>query len=339
MPGRSALSQHRLAPTLAMLGITLVWGATFLTVQSILRVYPPYLFLALRFALAALFLVLLRPKLFKRLHRRDLVFGGVAGLILAAGYILQTMSLLPASLGGTTAARSAFITGMYVVITPIATTVIYRKKPTVGVVIGAAFVVLGLYFMSGITFGSSQINWVRGDTLVVIGTFTYAAHILWLARPKHSHDTVALTFIQMLMVTLSCTVLSVATGEKWSLPPNWDIWLMIIVCAIFASALAFMVETWVLKRLPPSRVALLEITESFFGGVAGWLWTRHAPTFEVIGACCILGGMLLSELVAMWRADRDKTPLEFYGDPFEGPPLVVTESNSDSEQPPPASPR
>jgi len=312
-----------------MLFVTLVWGGTFLVVQRILTVYPPYLFLALRFALAALFLVIMRPKLFKHLHRRDLIFGGVAGLILAAGYILQTMSLLPAALGGTTAARSAFITGMYVVITPIAAALIYRKKPTAGTVIGAVLVVIGLYFMSGITFGASTISWVRGDTLVLIGTFTYAAHILWLAHPKHAHDTVALTFIQMVMVTLACTVLSVATGEKWSLPPSASIWLMIIVCAIFASALAFMIETWVLKRLPPSRVALLEISESFFGGVAGWLWTRHAPTFEVIGASCILGGMLLSELIAMWRADRNKTPLEFFGEVGEGPPLVVTESNNE----------
>ena len=328
---RQSITEHRLAPTLAMLGVTLAWGGTFLTVQSILRVYPPYLFLALRFALAALFLVILRPKLFRHIHRRDLLFGGVAGLILAAGYILQTMSLLPASLGGTTAARSAFITGMYVVITPIAVAVIYRKKPTIGVVLGGLLVMAGLYFMSGITFGASQISWVRGDTLVMIGTFTYAAHILWLAHPKHTHDTVALTFVQMVMVMLACTVLSVATGEKWSLPPSLNIWLMIIFCAIFASALAFMIEVWVLKRLPPSRVALLEITESFFGGVAGWLWTHHAPTFEVIGAACILGGMLLSELVAMWRANRDKTPLEFYGDPFEGPPMVVTESNNEED--------
>jgi len=314
-----------------MLGVTLVWGSTFLTVQSILRVYPPYLFLALRFALAALFLVLLRPKLFKRLHRRDFLFGGVAGLILAAGYILQTMSLLPASLGGTTAARSAFITGMYVVITPIAAAIIYRKKPTIGTVVGGLFVVAGLYFMSGITFGASQISWVQGDTLVVIGTFTYSAHILWLAHPKHSHDTVALTFIQMVMVALACAVLSVATGEKWSLPPSLNIWLMIIFCAIFASALAFMIEVWVLKRLPPSRVALLEISEAFFGGVAGWLWTHHAPTFEVVGAACILGGMLFSELLAMWRTDRNKTPLEFFGEVGEGHPLVVTESNNEED--------
>ncbi|MCL2332507.1 MAG: DMT family transporter [Actinomycetia bacterium] len=322
---------HKLAPTLAMLFVTLVWGATFLIVQRILTVYPPYLFLALRFALAALFLVIMKPKLFKHIRREDLIFGGVAGLILAAGYILQTMSLLPAALGGTTAARSAFITGMYVVITPVAAAVIYRKKPTIGVVLGAVLVVIGLYFMSGITFGSAQINWVRGDTLVLIATFTYAAHILWLAHPKHAHDTVALTFIQMLMVSLSCLVLSVGTGEKWSLPPSWDIWLMIIVCAIFASALAFMIETWVLKRLPPARVALLEITESFFGGMAGWLWLRHAPFFEVIGASCILGGMLLSELVALWRVKRDKIPVEFYGDPFEGPPLVITESNNEED--------
>jgi len=322
---------HKLAPTLAMLFVTLVWGATFLIVQRILTVYPPYLFLALRFALAALFLVILRPKLFARIRRRDLVFGGVAGLILAAGYILQTMSLLPAVMGGTTAARSAFITGMYVVITPIAATIIYRKKPTIGVVLGAVLVVIGLYFMSGITFGSTQINWVRGDTLVLIATFTYAAHILWLAHPKQSHDTVALTFIQMLMVSLSCTVLSVATGEKWHLPPTVGLWILIIICAVFASALAFMIETWVLKKLPPSRVALLEITESFFGGVAGWLWMHHAPLFEVIGAACILGGMLLSELIAMWRADRDKIPLEFFGEVGEGPPLVVTESNNEED--------
>ncbi|MCL2655766.1 MAG: DMT family transporter [Coriobacteriia bacterium] len=338
MPDRSTLTQHRLAPTLAMLGVTLAWGGTFLTVQSVLRVYPPYLFLALRFALAALFLLILRPKLFKRLHRRDLIFGGVAGLILAAGYVLQTMSLLPASMGGTTAARSAFITGMYVVITPVAAAIIYRKRPTIGTVLGAVFIVTGLCFMSGITFGASSISWVRGDTLVLIGTFTYAGHILWLAHPKHSHDTITLTFVQMLMVSVSCTVLSVATGEKWSMPPSAKVWFMIIFCAIFASALAFMIEIWVLKRLPPSRVALIEITESFFGGVAGWLWTRHAPTYEVIGAACILGGMVLSELIAMQRANRNKTPLEFFGEVGEGPPLVVTESNNEEDLAPVSEP-
>jgi len=314
-----------------MLFVTLVWGATFLVVQRILTVYPPYLFLALRFGLATLFLVIMRPRLFRHIRREDLIFGIVAGLILAAGYILQTMSLLPASLGGTTAARSAFITGMYVVITPIAAALIYRKRPTIGVVIGAVLVVIGLYFMSGITFGAASINWVRGDTLVLLATFTYAAHILWLARPAHGHDTVALTFIQMLVVALSCSVLSVASGEKWHLPPSASIWLAIIFCAIFASALAFMIETWVLKRLPPARVALLEITESFFGGVAGWLWLRHAPLFEVIGAACILGGMLISELVALWRSERHKTPLEFFGEVGEGPPLVVTESNNEED--------
>jgi len=325
---------HKLAPTLAMLFVTLVWGISFLIVQKILTQYPPYLFLGLRFALAALFLVILRPKLFTRIRRRDLVFGGVAGLILAAGYVLQTMSLLPAALGGTTVARSAFITGMYVVVTPIAATIIYRKKPTFGIIIGAVLVVIGLYFMSGITFGSAQMSWVRGDTLVLIATFTYAAHILWLAHPKQSHDTVGLTFIQMLMVSASCTVLSVATGEKWHLPPSATIWLLIIICAIFASAIAFMVETWVLKRLPPARVALLEITESFFGGIVGWLVLRHAPLFEVIGASCILAGMLLSELIALRRAERNQTPLEFFGEVGEGPPLVFTESNNPEDYQP-----
>lgn len=315
-----------LLPTLALVGVAAVWGATFVIVSDAIAAYPLYAFLGLRFVIASIAFIAFFPKVFRRISRRELALGLPAGVFLAAGYITQTMGLLPVSQGGTSPARAAFLTGMYVVIVPILSSIFRRIKPNWGNIAGVVLALGGMWFMSGISSADTG-TWVSGDTWVLISAIAFSAHMLTLGRANESHDTLALTILQLIMVALITSVASLVTGEQAGLPSGADagmVWFALILTGVLASAVAFVVQTWAQQVLVPSRVALILISEPAFGGVIGWLVAGYAPVPEVVGASLMLTGMVLSEVVSARQAESRGEPLDLA---VEGAPVYVQDQD------------
>lgn len=288
------LANSRWGAAGALVAVAAVWGATFVIVADAIAAYPMYAFLAWRFALATVAFVALFPRSLKRLNAANVRMGLLAGVFLTAGYIFQTWGLDGET--ATTPARAAFITGMYVVIVPLAQAVVLRKMPRKATLVGAGMALLGLWLLSGVD-ASGLGGWVLGDSLVVVCAVAYSVHMLVLGSTDERHDTGALTLVQLVTVTVVTAAISLGT-ESAGLPTRPDVLFAIAVCGILASALAFAIQTWAQRRMPPARVALILVTEPAFGGLIGWSVAGVWPLMEVVGASLMLSGMITSEAVA-----------------------------------------
>lgn len=278
----------------ALLAVAGVWGWAFVVVADAIALYPMYAFLAWRFALAAVAFVAFYPRVLKRLTPANLRTGLIAGALLAGGYIFQTWGLDGAT--KTTPARAAFITGLYVVITPLLQAALLRRRPRRSTVMGGAIALVGLWILSGI--GDSSGGWVFGDTLVVICAVIYSLHIIVLGSTGEQHDVSALTLVQLATVAVICGAISVVR-ESASPPSDPSVIAAIVITGVLASAVAFVVQTWAQRKLPPARVAIILVTETAFGGLFGWAAAGVWPMLEMIGAGVMFVGLVVSETLAV----------------------------------------
>lgn len=310
------IGSGRLTVPASLVAVAAIWGATFVIVADAIELYPMYGFLAWRFALAAVAFAVFFPRVFKRLDAANLRMGVLAGLFLTAGYIFQTWGLDGA--GRTTPARAAFITGLYVVFVPLAQAVFLRRRPHGSTIAGAVLALAGLWLLSG---AGAAGGWVTGDTLVVICAVAYSGHMLVLGATDKRHDTAALTFVQLLTVTVITGAISLLI-EDAGLPRDTSVIWAIVICGVLASALAFAIQTWAQRRMQPARVALILVLEPAFGGVFGWAAMGAWPLREIAGAAFMMGGMVVSEAVAVWRSVT--RPMEFEA-AVEGMPVMLEE--------------
>ena len=302
----------------ALVGLAAIWGGTFVVVSDAIKLYPMYGFLAWRFGVAAVAFAIFYPRIFRKLDRPNLVWGLLAGVFLSAGYIFQTWGLDGAT--ATTPARAAFITGLYVILTPLFQAVLLRKMPRKSTLVGAAIALGGLWLLSGI--GTQGGGWVTGDTLVVICAVAYSIHMIVLGSTREVHDVMSLTFVQLLTVTVVCTFIS-AVKEQPGLPTDPAVIWAIVITGVLASALAFVIQTWAQSKLPPARVALILVMEPAFGGAIGWAVAGMWPIREVLGAAAMLSGMIVAEVVAAMAPAAERIG---FGPAVEGMPAPVAET-------------
>jgi drug/metabolite transporter (DMT)-like permease len=286
---------------LALIAVTAIWGVTFVQVKDAVELYPLYAFLALRFAIASLALA---PAAIVRFGRGRgtvpatwLKGTGVAaflGLLLAAGYALQTEGL-----ARTTVSSTGFITGLYVVFTPLLALGLFRERIGTAGWLGVGLSVVGLAMLSGIHAGSAT-----GDALVLAASGVYSLQIVLLERVARRLDPLALTFVEMLAACVAFSAIAAARSE-FETPHGWTVWGALLVTGVFASALGFLVQSWAQRRTSATRTALAFAMEpvwtAFFGytlagdrlGALGW------------GGCAaILGGIALAEPAAVHALRR-----------------------------------
>lgn len=314
-------SVDRWGPAGALVAVAAIWGFTFVMVSDAIAAYPMYAFLAWRFGLATVAFAVFFPRCLKRLSPQNVKVGVIAGVLLAVGYIFQTWGLDGAT--RTTPARAAFITGLYVVLVPLAQALIMRRVPRKATIAGAVLAVAGLAFLSGLR-SDGFTGWILGDSLVLVCAVAYSVHMLVLGSTDERHDTSALTVVQLAVVTVITAVISVLT-ENAGLPKEPQVIFAIVICGVFASALAFVIQTWAQRRMQPARVALILVTEPAFGGLFGWSVAGVWPIREVIGAVLMLGGMITSEAVAAFADSGGRGTFE---PAVEGMPLVVEDETA-----------
>jgi drug/metabolite transporter (DMT)-like permease len=302
----------------ALIGVAAIWGGTFVMVADAISRYPMYGFLAWRFGVATIAFVVFFPRVFKRIDSLNLRTGLIAGVFLTAGYIFQTWGLDGAT--RTTPARAAFITGLYVVITPLLQAVLLRRRPRKATLLGGAIALAGLWLLSGITMGGLG-GWVLGDTLVVVCALAYSIHMIVLGSTGENHDVMVLTLIQLATVTVVCAGIS-WVKERPPIPTEPRVIFAILLCGVLASTVAFIIQTWAQSKLPPARVALILVTEPAFGGIIGWAAAGSWPIREVLGAAAMLGGMIVSEAVAAMAPASEHVAFE---PAMEGIPAAVVD--------------
>jgi drug/metabolite transporter (DMT)-like permease len=273
---------------LAVILVTAIWGVTFVQVKDAVDVYPLFAFLAVRYAIATGVLALVGGRRVLTLGRSGFAAGGVIGVLLGVGIGLQT-----AGLERTTVSSTGFITGLYVVLTPLFGLLLFRTRVGLEVWAGVVLAVVGLAMLSGVPVGSSG-----GNLLVLASTAAQALQILMVERYASRYDAIALVLVEMGACFVGFLAIALALGQL-EVPRGWMVWGALIVTGLFASALAYLIQVWAQRRLSAARIAIVFSLETVFAGVFGyWLADDRLGWLGWGGCAAILAGIVFAEPAA-----------------------------------------
>ena len=270
-----------------LVGVALVWGFTFITVKKALEQVPVFEFLSLRFWLAAVVLWLVFRRQVAGLGRAGWVAGSLIGLAVFLGYVFQSVGLQY-----TRASNAGFVTGLFVVIAPLLSTVFLRRRPSAGVATGIVLATVGLALLSFTDAGGFR----RGDLIVLGAAFSFAVHIVLLGRFAPEHSPAALAVVQLLVAAALSSVVTLVVEDPVA-PTHGDVVSGVLITGLLASAAAFLIQSVAQRYVSPSRTAVILVTEPAFAGLFGVVVLGEALTFRGwVGAGLILAGMLVAEL-------------------------------------------
>jgi drug/metabolite transporter (DMT)-like permease len=282
--------------TLTLLAMTACWGSTFFLIHDLLDRMPAVDFLAVRFTIASLAMLLLAPRAVVRLtpelRRHAIVLGGLYG----SAQILQTIGL-----AHTPASVSGFITGMYVVCTPLLAAVILHTRINALTWLAVVLAVAGLAVLSlrGLSVG-------YGEALTLVAAVIYALHIVGLGAWSRPADAIGMSIVQCLVIAAVCFVAAVPDGI--TLPDRVDDWLAIGYMALFAGAAALLGQTWAQGHLPPTRSAIIMSMEPVFAAFFAVVFGGESATLRMLlGGGLVLSAMLVVELVPRRKVEAEVT--------------------------------
>ena len=279
----------RAITTLATLGLvimTAVWGSTFVLIKDVVSRMPVADFLAVRFTIAALAMLLLFPRQVGRLGRAQILHGLLLGVIYGIGQLLQTwgLALISPSVSG-------FATGMYVVFTPILALVLLRKRVAGMVWLAVALATVGLALL---TLNGFEVG--LGVWLTLASAMCYALHIVLLGQWSRQGEAFGLSAVQVVAIALVCLLATAPHGP--SLPPDPGAWVAILYMALIAGAGAMVMQTWAQSHLPATRAAIVMTTEPVFAAAFAVLFGVDVVSWRMlVGGGLILAAMYLVELL------------------------------------------
>jgi len=265
----------RLAPW-ALLLVSAAWGLAFVVMKDAIEKQSVNSFLFSRFLVAVIAMVLLKPSALKSINREILKKGFIAGLFLASGYILQTFGL---ALTG--AAIAGFITGLYVVATPVIAAVLLKVRITAFTWACVAMATIGLALLS-----LKGWNLGLGEFLVFLCAIAFAAHIIALSRWSNGLDVYAMTIVQLATCALLTGIISFAQG--YEAPVDLSGWLVVLYTAVICTAVAFVVQTWSQAHMSATKVAVILTMEVVFAALFAVIFGG-----ESISIRALLGGVLV----------------------------------------------
>ena len=284
---------------LAMLGAAAVWGGSFVVMKDSLEKQDVFSFLASRFILASLLMLIYRPTALRGLSKRFVLRGILAGILLGSGYIFQTFGLT-----NTTVSNTGFITGLYLVFTPLISLLLLRRHVVRIQWLAVLIAFIGLFLISynGVSIG-------RGETLVLISAVLYGAHFVALGEWSDGGNTYALTLIQIATLGVMASLFTVKNG--FQLPPDSSVWLAVLFTAFFATFLAFLVQTKAQSVMSATAASVLLATETPFAVIFGLYFNSDPLTLKIItGGILVMGAMAL----VIWSDARKKDVRAFHHD-------------------------
>ncbi|MBT2576702.1 DMT family transporter [Bacillus sp. ISL-8] len=282
---------------LALLFVSFIWGATFVVVQNAMSFVGPFTFNGIRFLFAGIILLFVQMIFSQKTSKQDIKQSSLAGLIvgffLCVGYLLQTFGLLY-----TTSSKAGFLTGLSIVMVPILSFIFLKQRATIFIVLGIAVATAGLYLL---TAGDSfQLN--IGDILVLGCAVAFAAHILVNGFFSKKISPLLLSTSQVLAVGIFSSICAFLF-EDWgklfsvSLWTNQSFLFALFLTSLFATSIAFFIQTSAQKHTSPTRVAIIFAMEPIFAALTGVLVANEQLSISAIMGClCIFLGMVFVEL-------------------------------------------
>ena len=290
----SATTRSGALPTVALLSVTAAWGSTFFLIKDLLAEVSVLDFLSIRFAIAAAVLLAIAPRSVLRLSaddvRRGVLLGGLYGL----AQVLQTLGLerTPASVSG-------FVTGMYVVATPLFAAVLLRERITRATWSAVVLATVGLGFLSLQGFAVSY-----GVALTFMSALVYALHIIGLARWSRTSNAFGLAVVQMIVIAAICTLVSAPNGI--GVPDTVGGWSSLLYMAVVAGALAMLAQTWAQAHLASTRAAVIMTMEPVFAAFFAVLFGGEVLTSRML----VGGGLVLTAMYLVELSPRAKVEAE-----------------------------
>ena len=281
--------KSKLTLYIAMISIAAVWGSSFVVMKDSLERQNVFSFLSSRFILAALLMFLYKPGVFRGLTNKFIYRGIIAGILLGGGYIFQTYGLTK-----TTVSNTGFITGLYLVFTPLISLIILKRHVLKIQWLAVIVATIGLFFISynGVTIG-------LGEILVLISAFIYGAHFVALGEWSDGKNTYALTFIQVVTVAALTSIFAFKDG--FQIAPDSTVWLAILYTAFFATFLGFLIQTKAQSVMSATVASVLLATETPFAVFFGLYFHSDPLTLRII-----TGGSLvmLAMALVIWSDNR-----------------------------------
>ena len=259
---------------LAMLATAAVWGGSFVVMKDSLEQQDVYSFLSSRFLLASLLMFLYRPNVFKGLDKKFVRQAVLAGLLLGSGYIFQTLGLTR-----TTVSNTGFVTGLYLVFTPLISLIIL-KRHVLRIQWAAVFIATAGLFLISYTKSATGISIGIGESLVLISAFIYGAHFVALGEWSDGGNTYALTLIQIMTVSVMTTLVALFNG--YQIAPTGRVWISILFTALFATFLAFLVQTKAQSVMSATAASVLLAMETPFALIFGLIFNSDPLTFRIL---------------------------------------------------------
>ena len=275
---------HPRLAVLALLAVAAAWGSTFFLTKDLLTRMDVADYLALRFLIASVALILVHPPALARLSRLDRGRAVALGITYGIAQLVQTEGLRH-----TSASVSGFVTGMYVVFTPLLAAVILRHR--IGrwawVAVILATVGLGVLSLRGLSMGT-------GELLTLASAGLYALHIIGLGAWSTPQNAFGLSALQMVVITFVCGIGAVPGG--FAVPSSGADWVSVFYMALVAGALALIVQTWAQAHLTPTRAAIAMTMEPVFASSFAVLFGSESVTWRMlVGGALVLSAMFLVE--------------------------------------------
>jgi drug/metabolite transporter (DMT)-like permease len=267
--------QLKLAPW-ALLTVSMAWGASFVLMKPAIERQSVNSFLATRFVMAVIAMVALRPSVLKKMNKEMVLKGSLAGLFLGTGYIFQTLGL-----ARTGAAITGFVTGLYVVLTPLIAAIFLKERIRAFTWFCVLLATVGLALLSlrGWSVGI-------GEAFVFVSAVAFAAHIVTLSKWSFGLDAYSLTIVQLTVCGLITGAIALSQGYEQ--PTDAGVWGVVIFTSIICTAVAFIIQTWSQAHMTSTKVAVILTMEVVFAALFAVVFGGESLTLQVS-----LGGVMV----------------------------------------------
>ncbi|WP_225612255.1 DMT family transporter [Paracoccus sp. PAR01] len=284
-------------PELSLIGVTMIWGVTFLIVHIAVEYTGALLLVGLRFLIAGILAAILAGRHLRQVTRLELLAGLSIGASLFIGYVLQSYGLQTVE-----SSMSAFLTALYVPLVPLLQWALFRKAPALFSWIGIGLAFAGLLLISGGSAGHLRMS--TGEIATLGGTIGIALEIMLIGYFAPHVDSRRVTAIQLLAVALFCFLSMPIAGVEW--PEFSWIWVGAVIGLGAASAMIQLVMNWAQKTVSPTRATVIYAGEPVWAGIVGRIAGERLGPYALIGGALIVLGVLISELRPSWKSRTDR---------------------------------
>lgn len=289
----------------ALLFNTLIWGGTFALIKSAFEDISPSLFLALRFSIATLLLLPFIFKVLRNVNKQTIVAGSILGIFYFTGFAAQSVGL-----NLTTATKSGFITGTFVVFIPILQLIIEKRIPKWFNVLSVILVLLGLIMLSSRGenvfefFSQLGSDFNFGDFFTLICALLFAFQVVYVDVFTKKYDYLPMVFIQLLITGLGgfllAGIFSVTGIELIKFNFSNNIIFALLYTSVFASILATIIQLKFQKNVSPTKAGIIFSIEPIFAAIfAYFLLNEKISNFGLIGCVLIFAGLIISEVLSV----------------------------------------